>query len=914
MSTLLARVAPLKPEIRLAQAIAQFEVDLSDEQRADFHSIKRQSCHSPPDIHDVMRLTAEIDHGIAGKVGGGRCFGTRLVSVLEAVQRFAALGDIVVGGSQNMIACGVWSLMLVNVSSWFDKLSELFMTVGRSAPRYQAMALLYPRSKKLQSYLSEYFLVVVRICHDLLKLTQKSMFAQLVSFMTESDMRSYQSDFDLWANAIKEEVNLLTTQQLQEQSRRLKTLSKYSKSESHRKKLENRLRILDSCSTYDYQTTWKEIRRCGNTSWFTMQGEYQDWKDRSESCTLLYSGKLGSGKSISLANMVDDLYLHRQGSRPVAYFFCRHDAPESLRARTILGSLARQLLCTIEEPTAMSEDFSVTGPPVLDSDGILGLLKRTLSPTGSAYFILDGLDECDESQKEDVILRLREIQSIFPLLVCLSFRQEAGNALRLDHLAKPSMISIPENNPDIAEFIQTELERRVESRMLRVGEPTLVLKIRDALLERANGMFLWVVLQINSLCLAKTDESIRQALDNLPRDLPGTFSRILEQSAALGKDDQRRTLELVTAACRPLTTDELREALSVVPGDADWNPARMPNDIFAALACCGSLVIVDEETLSVKLIHHSVKQFLLSGSEGVAGQTFTIQDANKTMAGVVITYLDYGVFDTQLSNRVIPQIRQGAVPTKVVSSVLDSSSIQKLALRLLKSQEPSSIDVSKVLAKEGQYSKMQPASQFYFLLYARLYWAQHILRDPAPDPAQDPAIYRSLGRILGRNILVVDATDGYGRTPLQWAALRGHEAVARLLLEAGADKEAKDDDDRTPLHWAAENRHEAVARLLLEKGANKEPKNNNGQTPLHLAAVCGHEAITQLLLEAGADKEAKDDSNQTPLHWAAKGGHEAIARLLVEAGADKEAKDSSNQTPLHWAAERGHEGIARLFK
>ncbi|KAH6977610.1 hypothetical protein EDB80DRAFT_593635, partial [Ilyonectria destructans] len=729
MSTLLARVSPLKPDIRLAQAIAQFEVDLSDEQRAGFHSNMRQSCHYPPDIHDVMRLTAEIDRRVAGKVGGGRCFGTRLVSVLEAVQRFAALGDIVAGGSQNMIACGVWSLMLMNVSSWFDKLSELFMTVGRSAPRYQAMALLYPRSKKLQSYLSEYFLVVVRICHDLLKLTQKSMFAQLVSFMTESDMRSYQSDFDLWANAIKEEVNLLTAQQLQEQSRHLKTLSKYSKSESHRKKLENRLRILDSCSTYDYQMTWKEIRRCGNTSWFTLQREYQDWKVRSESCTLLYSGKLGSGKSISLANMVDDLCLHRQGSPPVAYFFCRHDAPESLRARTILGSLARQLLCAIDEPTTMSEDFAVMGPPVLDFAGILCLLKRTLNPTCGAYFILDGLDECDENQKEDVILRLREIQTVFRLLVCLSFRQEAGNSLTLhpEHFAKPSMIFIPENNPDIAEFIQTELERRVEFGSLRVGEPTLVLEIRDALLERAQGMFLWVVLQINSLCMAKTDGSIRQALANLPRDLPGTFSRILEQSAALGKDDQRRTLELVTAACRPLTTDELREALGVVPGDADWNPARMPNDIYAALACCGSLVIVDEETLSVKLIHHSVKQFLLGGPDGVAGQTFTIKDANKTMAGVVITYLNYGVFETQLSNKVIPQVQHGAVPTKVVSSVLNSSSVQKLALRLLKSKEPSSIDVSKVLAKEGQYSKMRPTSQFYFLLYARLYWTQHIL-------------------------------------------------------------------------------------------------------------------------------------------------------------------------------------------
>ncbi|KAI3575827.1 hypothetical protein IWW34DRAFT_105680 [Fusarium oxysporum f. sp. albedinis] len=111
MSTLLARVAPLKPEIRLAQAIAQFEADLSDEQRVDFQSNKSQSCHTPPDIHDIMRLTAEIDRRVAGKVGSGRCFGTRLVNVLEAIQRFAALGDVVVGGSQNMIACGVWSLV-----------------------------------------------------------------------------------------------------------------------------------------------------------------------------------------------------------------------------------------------------------------------------------------------------------------------------------------------------------------------------------------------------------------------------------------------------------------------------------------------------------------------------------------------------------------------------------------------------------------------------------------------------------------------------------------------------------------------------------------------------------------------------------------------------------------------------------
>ncbi|RKK61634.1 hypothetical protein BFJ69_g17106 [Fusarium oxysporum] len=921
MSTLLERIVPLKPEIRLAQAIKQFEMDLSDEQKAAFHSNKRQLCHSPPNIHDVMRLTAEIDRRVAGNVGGRRCFGTRLVNVLEAVQQFAALGDIVVGGSQNMIACGVWSLvrmtllMLVNVSSWFDKLSELFMTVGRSAPRYQAMALLYPRSKKLQSHLSEYFLVVVRICHDLLKLTRKSMFARLVSFMTESDISSYQSDFDLWANAIKEEVNLLMAQQLQEQSRRLGLLHQYSEAESHRKELENRFRILDCCSTYDYQTTWKEIRRCGNTSWFTLQREYQDWKVRSESCTLLYSGKLGSGKSISLANMVEDLNLNRKYNFPVAYFFCRHDVPESLRARTILGSLARQLLCTIGELITMSEDLAVTGLPALDSDGILRLLNRTINPTCRAYFILDGLDECDENQREDMIRRLQQVQSVFPLLVCLSFRQEAGNALTLhpEHFAKPSVIFIPENNPDIAEFIQTELERRlesrVESRRLRVGVPTLVLEIRDALLERAQGMFLWVVLQINSLCLAKTDESIRHALADLPRDLPGTFSRILEQSAALGKEDQRRILELITAAYRPLSTDELREALSVVPGDPDWNQARMPNNIYTALACCGSLVVVDEETLLVKLIHHSVKQFLLSGPGGVTSQTFTIQDANKTMADVVMTYLNYGVFDTQLSSRVIPQVRHGAVPMKIVSSVLDSSSIEKVALRLLKSQKPSSINVSKVLAREAQCSKMQPTNQYSFLFYARLYWAQHTLR----DSKQDPAIYRSLCRALDRNVLTVDASDEFGRTPLWWAIERGQEAVVRLLLEKGAAIEAEGDFGRMALSWAAKGGHEAVVRLLLEKGAGSELKGGNGRTTLSWAAEGGHEAVVRLLLEKGAAVEAEDGNGRTLLSWAAGGGHEAVVRLLLEKDAAIESKDDLGRTPLSWAAVAGHEAVVRLL-
>jgi hypothetical protein len=114
MSSVLVDAARLKPEIRLAQAISQFEADLSNEHKTTFRTLKSQALKSPPDTSDVMRLTAEMDRQMAKKAGG-RCFGPRFTNFLQGVQQFAALGDVIVGGSQNMIACGVWSLVRMSL-------------------------------------------------------------------------------------------------------------------------------------------------------------------------------------------------------------------------------------------------------------------------------------------------------------------------------------------------------------------------------------------------------------------------------------------------------------------------------------------------------------------------------------------------------------------------------------------------------------------------------------------------------------------------------------------------------------------------------------------------------------------------------------------------------------------------------
>jgi hypothetical protein len=113
MSNALATSARLKPEIRLAQAVSEFEATLSGEQKATFRTYRSQTRDTPPDTHDVMRLTAEIDQSASRK--SRRCFGPRFTNMLQAVQQFASLGDILIGGSQNLIACGVWSLVRMSL-------------------------------------------------------------------------------------------------------------------------------------------------------------------------------------------------------------------------------------------------------------------------------------------------------------------------------------------------------------------------------------------------------------------------------------------------------------------------------------------------------------------------------------------------------------------------------------------------------------------------------------------------------------------------------------------------------------------------------------------------------------------------------------------------------------------------------
>lgn len=142
--------------------------------------------------------------------------------------------------------------------------------------------------------------------------------------------------------------------------------------------------------------------------------------------------------------------------------------------------------------------------------------------------------------------------------------------------------------------------------------------------------------------------------------------------------------------------------------------------------------------------------------------------------------------------------------------------------------------------------------------------------------------------IMASSILLSGSILAY--TQVRWNQLLGfinQDKLQDVKIFLDANPSAvlwKDINNITALHFAAIKDRKAIAKLLLEKGANVNAKNKNRVTPLHFAAYEGHEDIVQLLIEKGADVNAKNKDKKTAAQVAKT---DAIKNYLLEKAAQQ---------------------------
>ncbi|KAK6821068.1 hypothetical protein PG987_015468 [Apiospora arundinis] len=705
MSLVVAKRGRMRWEIELGKALEDFENSLSPEQRAGFQAVRDHAACSPPTIRDVMNLTAEVD-----LQARHRCFGPRFTRILESVQQYAGIGDVVVGGSQNLIACGVWSLVRMSLLS---------------APLIQDMASLFPHSKPLQDRVAHYFTTVVRVCQKSIKLCQPSIIGQMRLFIQDGDVSRYESELALQATAIKEQLQLEHTRTTSSVYNAIRSLSEAYKSG---KDTENHHRLLDLCSTYNYKPAWKRLRKLGTTESMLVKGRYKHWLSGEQPKSLIVRGKLGSGKSVLLANMVDDVNL-KYPKRNTAYFFCCEDELRSLSCRTIMGCFARQLLEPV--PAARTAEQSDLFFEDMGTDQIIEALFATAETGEGVVLILDGLESCARQEIWDFLDSLQRLQKVMNVAVCISWSVEAGNDAEIytNGLARPQIATLPDDRPEIGVFIKGQLLEKVGKRRSLPWRSRTYLGDRTGSQQWLPGMFLWAHLQIEAICLEKSDASIRHALRSLPRSLPEIYQRILDRRKRFAAKYQIRALQLMGAALRPLSKSEFEDSISVVSGNTNITKHRI-NDVGSVLASCGSLIVLDEEQHTLHFTHHSVKRFLLGqfrdeqDRERFTG-LFSETEANSQMGQVIVTYLNWKGFNGQVSQAVAPSLPVGSMPTRIIGSISEQNKkLRTLAVNLLNGKmKPVDLDID-LVPRNSKFNSLS-VDYFSFLKYARDYWLHH---------------------------------------------------------------------------------------------------------------------------------------------------------------------------------------------
>lgn len=153
--------------------------------------------------------------------------------------------------------------------------------------------------------------------------------------------------------------------------------------------------------------------------------------------------------------------------------------------------------------------------------------------------------------------------------------------------------------------------------------------------------------------------------------------------------------------------------------------------------------------------------------------------------------------------------------------------------------------------------------------------------DPAGRPglsiavqSQSLTVVRALMAHPGLN---ANALNPAGESALMLAALKGDLASSLQLLERGA---RINQPGWSPIHYAATGPEPKLVSLLLDRGADIEARAPNGTTPLMMAARYGHGDSVKLLLARGADPKRRNDGGLNAADFARLEGREGFAITL----------------------------------
>ncbi|EPE03575.1 ankyrin repeat protein [Ophiostoma piceae UAMH 11346] len=837
-------------------------------------------------------------------------------NVTFRMRYYTALGHMLQRLGQNP---GVSSALMAEAESHIVNLNQHII-------EYQIMSAMRYSKKGVRRYTGDVFLPVnwkqMRAKIELLEKMVNSILIQINQFASREELESLDKT-SKGALATARELVSVSEQQLRvlEEQRDIALAQLQAQKDAMQQRLSDKeqtclhlFRLTGSTkdTTYEWYKDRVEERVPDTCRWFLQHANFQEWLKR-ESGPVLVSADPGCGKSVLAKSLIDHELRQIPGTTVCYFFFKDQDQCTVWQALcALLHQLISKMPFLIEH--AMGPYINEGENLIRSTRSLWAILENAVKDrrTGSVTLVLDALDECAEPEFENLIQNIKgqfaSQQPGFGKLKYLLTSRPYEQIVSKFHGLLDAFPHVRIPGEDQSEEIGREVNHVIKYRVEKLSKeerlsPAVKTHLEKKLLSIEHRTYLWVYLVFDHLKngFKKTEKGIEAAIDTLPENVNQAYQQILSKS----KDTTmvRRALGIVLAARQPLTLAEMNVAVNIDHGrDLDLEDEE---DFKLRLrSWCGLFVSVYHG--KVYFLHQTAREFLtgsLSSVATISGPrhfSITTPEAHAILAESCVLYLDKFNSNTRLVAKI--DIDLSDLPPFLRYAATDWG----FHFRMAVINDDMLVSMAVGLCHAG-------TSSYY--TWNKLSRVQVPLTDILPGlmMASHLGLESVVKRMLLENGADIEAKDEGGRTPLSFASDGGHEAVVQLLLQNGADIEAKDGVGRTPLSHTSVCGHEAVVQLLLQNGADIEAKDTYGWTPLLCASRNGHEAVVQLLLRNGADIEAKDKDGWTPLLCASRNGHEAVVQLLLRNGADIEAKDKDGWTPLLFASGNGYEAVVQLL-
>ncbi|KAL9595941.1 MAG: hypothetical protein Q9219_006132 [cf. Caloplaca sp. 3 TL-2023] len=695
--------------------------------------------------------------------------------------------------------------------------------------------------------------------------------------------------------------------------------------------------------------TFRRERHPGTGTWLFDLPEMTHWLENPTGALWIY-GIPGAGKT-TLSTLVVDEILTRKRSNTIgtAYFYVRHDDKRSHNPVNFLGSIIAQL--ARQKPEALKilvEMYSsslIQGTSTPEEQVLEETLGAILSKFAETYIMIDGLDESGSLYDQNrcrlvnVVGKLHDYHEGSVRVLVLS-RDEQD--IR-EHLTQGQFqtVSIAARSADLRLFVNAWLGRlEIRSKRLRSD-------VVDTLVEKADGMFMWVRAQVDYLQRLPNDAEKRAALKRLPPDLPQTYVRIFETihrsyppqtiryiqrvlkwlvlAEPTDKDTRPEYSELDTILLQP----EMLCQLIAIENVIDWPTADdspTPEQVFLGIWLAHTKLRFDKEPerphgdrkrhslqMAKLLVEFGadVNRPSLLRTSGVLSDGLQVHIVTPLELALICR--NWEVLTLLLDSGAAWNIKAlgddlaclSAIPFEVVLSAPKSVPLEDVEYIDLEWKY-----IVACIAKDGRlYDLPNTLKAWRFDINSREEYGCSISNLKESSPIYQDAFKAAFSKgdwqeverlLLKEPHIGVDDVNENGWAAIHYASKYNDDAV-KLLLEHGARTDTPTFNQETAICIAACNGKVTCIQLLHKYGVDLDQPEAQGRTPLLASIAEGQLEVFRFLLGGMVNVNARLDNGKGALHIAIENRTTAVIPVLIRRKVDCLRPDNYGTTPLHLA-------------